>query len=52
MMEDELGRVYGRYGRGDACVKVVIGKPNGRRLFRRQNYSREDKIKMVLAGVG
>jgi hypothetical protein len=30
------------------AYKVVIEKPNGRSLFRRQKYVREDKIKMDL----
>jgi len=32
--------------------KVVMEKPNGRSLFRRWKYGREDKIKMDLTGVG
>jgi hypothetical protein len=34
------------------AYKVAIEKPNGRSLFRRQNYGRDDKIKMDLTGVG
>ena len=34
------------------AYKIVIEKPNGRSLFRRQKCGREDKIKMDLKGVG
>jgi len=34
------------------AYKVVMEKPNGRSLFRRRKYGREDKIKMDLTGVG
>ena len=46
-----MGGACGTYG-GRGVYKVLVGKPEGKRPFRRPRHSWEDNIKMDLKEVG
>jgi hypothetical protein len=46
--EDGMGGARGMYGRERNLYRVLVGKPEGRRLFGRSRQRREDNIKINL----
>jgi len=51
-MKNEMGRACGTYGEGRSMYRVLVGKPEGRRLVGRPRHRWEDNIKMDLQEVG
>ena len=49
---NEMGRACGAYGEGRGVHRVLVGKPEGKRLLGRQRRRWEDNIKMDLREVG
>jgi hypothetical protein len=48
--KNEMGGPHNRYG--GAALRVLVGKPEGRRLLGRPRRRREDNIKMDFQDVG
>jgi len=47
-----MGGVCSAYGGGERCIKVLMGKSEGRRPLGRPRRRREDNIRMDLREVG
>jgi hypothetical protein len=47
-----MGGACGAYGEGRGVYRVLVGKPEGRRLLGRPRHMWEDNIKMDLQEVG
>ena len=50
--KNEMGGACGAYGGGKRHVRVLLGKPEGKRPLGRPRRRREDNIKMDLQEVG
>jgi len=51
-MENEMGWACDVYGEGRGVYRVLVGKPEGKRLLGRPRRRWEDNIKMGLQKVG
>jgi hypothetical protein len=49
---NEVGRACGTHGRGEKMYKVLVGKPEGKRLVGRPRLRWEDRIRMDLGEIG
>jgi hypothetical protein len=47
-----MGRACGTHGRGEKIVKVLVGKPEGKRPLGKPRHRLEDGIRMDLREIG
>jgi len=48
----EMGGAYSTYGEEEWCIKILVGKPDGKRPFGRPTHRWEDNIMKNIQEVG
>ena len=49
--KDEMEEVCSIIGRDEKCIKIVVGKPEGKRTLSKPRHRWEDRIKWILKKV-
>jgi len=47
-----MGRACSTHGRDEKCIQILVGKPDGKRSFRRPRCGWKDNIRMDLREIG